>query len=196
MSEKLSEREIRKKRGRIAWSSLAMLGLSQQEMAYGIHVDPGYFSRVINEEEDATLSEEKLRDLEEYVRVKTVAVVKQILGLGFAPVEVISTGYKPSEPFTSKEEKLIEEGAIDTIASLFAGRHELPSLPIGVRAATVHVDGDPHCIMYVITTKCVDGNGARQALIHEYEHLAALFKDKANELRGRGEQPKLPEKGF
>ncbi len=196
MSEKLNKRETRKNRGFEAWGILSQLGMLQNKVAYKIHVHPAYFSKVINEEEkEAALSEEKLRELEDFVGEKIVAVVKEIFGLGRAHAEVISTGYAPSAPFTSKEEGLIKDNVVDSIASVLAGRPEPPTLPNGVRATTVCVDGGSHCEIYVIATE-YDGEEAKQARIHEYDHLAAHFKDKANSLRGSGEPPELPKKGF
>lgn len=195
MSKRSQNRKTRKNQGIKAWRILSMLGSLQKQVAYKIGVHRAYFSRVVNEQEEAALSEEKLQKLNAYVIEKITAIVKQIFTLGLAPVEVISTAYGPSEFFTTKQENLIRENVVNSIASLLAGKTGPPRLPDGVPAATVRVAGGPHCEIYVIVTKR-DGKDAQQAQIHECDHLADYFRDKANELRARGEQLELPEQGL
>lgn len=187
--------KLRKEQGVTLWRMLNMLGLLQKQVAYRIGVHPAYFSKVINEQEKSALSEEKLQKLETYVREKIIAVVKQIFSLHLAPLEVMSTGYTWSERFTSEEEGFIEKSVVNSIASLIAGRPEPPALPNGIPATSVLVDGGPHCEIYVIITKH-DVKNTEQARIHEYDHLADYFRDKANYLRGSGEQPELPKQGL
>lgn len=201
MSENLKNRKKgenwrnRKQHGFTTWGILNMLGLLQYQVAYKIGVHPAYFSKVINDQEEAALSEEKLQKLDAYVTEKIKAIVKQIFSLGLAPVEVISTNYWPSELFTSKQENLVKENVVNSVASLLAGKPEPPRLPNGIAATTVRVDGGPHCEIYVIVTKR-DGKDAEQARIHECDHLADHFSDKANELRGRYEPPERPKQGL
>ncbi|UCH70603.1 MAG: hypothetical protein JSV29_01050 [Candidatus Bathyarchaeota archaeon] len=197
---KQKERRNRKQKGLTLWRMLDMLGVSQKETAYAIReenrgLDRGYFCKVINEDEDATLSWEKLRRLEDFVRENIIAIANEIFGMGFAPMEIISTGYGWSEPFASKEEELIEKNVTKSIASVLAGRPEPPALPNGVCATTVRIEAGRHCDIYVIVTK-LDGKEARQAQIHEYDHLADYFRGKANKLRRRDELSELPNKGL
>lgn len=50
--------------------------------------------------------------------------------------------------------------------------------------------------MLVIAVRTPNEKADKLALAHEYDHLAANFKDKANELRGASEPAKRPKKLF
>lgn len=188
-------RKLRKERSVKMWKMLYMIGLSQKEAAHLIGVKAGYFSKVVDEDEKATLSEGTVRRLENLVKQKARAIVQHIFQMSGVPIVTVEACNGPSADVTHTSKKRLERRVINALASTMAGQPQKINLPKGISGVTIRVGEEPHS-MLIIAVRTADEKVDKLALAHEYDHLAANFRDKANELRGGGEPPERPKKLF
>jgi hypothetical protein len=188
-------RKFRKERGLKMWKMLHMMGLSQKEAAHSIGVKTGYFSKVIDEDEKATLPEGTVRHMEKLVKQKARAIVQYIFEMSGVPVAAVEACNGPSADVTRTSKKRLEQRVVTALASAMAGQPQRINLPKGVSAVTIRVGEDPYS-MLVIAAKAAGDKSNKLALAHEYDHLADHFRDKANELRRGDEPPELPKHWF
>jgi hypothetical protein len=187
---KLSKK-IRKERGLKMWKMLQMIGLSQKEVAHSIGVKAGYFSKVIDKDEKATLPEGTVRHLEELVKQKVKATVQHIFQMSGVPVVTVAACNGPSANVTGTSKKRLERRVINALASTMAGQPQKINLPKGVCGVTLRLGEEPNSLL-VIAVRTADDKVDKLALAHEYDHLADHFRDKANEVRQKRSRSQAP----